>query len=51
MTSGPGEQTILIHTLPNISPVKVNRRRNLFNYQNITREIFFVKNYAENETD
>ena len=45
MKSQPGLQTIAIHILPNISQSK--------GYQNmkfgITREIFFFKNYAENE--
>ena len=49
MASQPGLQTIAIHILPNISEVKANRQRNLVNYLNITREIFFLKNYAENE--
>ena len=45
MTSQPGLQTIAIHILPNISQSKGNQA----NICNITREILFFKNYAENE--
>ena len=48
MTSQPGLQTIAIHILPNISQSKGNQTMK-FGQQNIKRETFFFKNYAENE--
>ena len=39
--SQPGSQTVAIHMLRNISQSKGK--------QNITRQIFFFRNYAENE--
>ena len=48
MTSLPGFQTIEIHILRNISQSEGNQTMK-FGQLNITREIFFFKNYAENE--
>ena len=50
MTSQPGSPTIAIHILPNISQSKSNQTMKygqLIEY--ITREIFFFKNFMENE--
>ena len=48
MTSQPGLQTI--HILPNISQSKCNKAMKFGQLkQNITKEIFFFKNYAEYE--
>ena len=47
MTSQPGKQTIIIHTLPNISRSKGNQTMKfgqLIEYN--TRNIFFEKSYA-----
>ena len=49
MTSQPSLQIIVIHILPNISQSKGNQTMK-FGQQDITRQIFFFKNYAENET-
>ena len=49
MTSQPSLQKVAIHMLPKSHKVKATRQQNLVNQQNITREIFFFKNYAENE--
>ena len=46
MTSQPGLQVIAIHILPNISQSKGNRT---MKFGELTKEIFFFKNYAENE--
>ena len=48
MTLQPGFQTIAIHILPNILQSK-GKQTMKFGQQNITREIFLFKNYAENE--
>ena len=48
MTSQPGWQTIIIHILPNISRSKDNQKIKFG--QNVTRETFFVKNHAGNES-
>ena len=50
MSSQPGLQTVVIHILPDISQSKDNQTAKfgqLIEY--ISREIFFFKNYAENE--
>ena len=49
MTSQPGLQTIAINILSNISQSKSNHTMKFGQLQNITREIFFFKNCAENE--
>ena len=52
MTSQPGLQTIVICILPHISQSNESngdQTMNLVNYWSITEEIFFFKNYAENE--
>ena len=49
MTSQPGLQTITIHILPNISRSKGNQTMKLSQLIEYTREIVFLKNYAENE--
>ena len=48
MTSQPGLQTIAIHKLPNISQSKGNQ---IIEFGQLigNREIFFFKNYVENE--
>ena len=46
MTSQPGLQVIAIHILPNISQSKGNRT---MKFGELTKEIFFFKNYVENE--
>ena len=45
MTSQPGLQTIAIHILPDISQSKCNQTMKFGQL----REIFFFKNYVENE--
>ena len=50
MTSQPGLQKLRYTYCPIYHKVKVTRQWNLVNWQNITREIFFLENYAENET-
>ena len=47
MTLQPGQQTIAIHILPNISWSKSNQTMELG--QLIDQGIFFFKNYTENE--
>ena len=49
MTSQPGLQTIAIGILSNISQSKGNQTMKYGQLINITREIIFFKNYAENE--
>ena len=50
MLSQPGSQQMLIHILPNISQSKGNQTMKFGQLiENITRETFFFKNYAENE--
>ena len=49
MTSQPGLQTIAIHILPNISQREGNQTMKLVNNYDMTTEIFFFKNHAENE--
>ena len=49
MTSQPGLQTTAMHILPNISQSKGNQIMRFDQLKNIIREIFFFKNYAENE--
>ena len=49
MTSQTGEQAIAIHILPNISRIKDNQTMKFGHLIDITREIFFLKNHAENE--
>ena len=51
MTSQPGLQTIAIHILPNISQSKGNKTMKFGELIEITRGIFFFKNYAENEAE
>ena len=48
MTSQPGQQTITIHILPNISQSKGNQILKLGWSGDIKTEIFFLKNHAEN---
>ena len=45
MTSQPGYQTIKNQILPNISRTKNNKT---MKFDQLTREIFFLKNHAEN---
>ena len=49
MTSKPGQQIIAIYLLPNILRSKGDQAMVFGQIQNITREIFFFKNHAENE--
>ena len=49
MTSQPGSQTMAIHILANISRIKDKQTIEFDQLKNITREIFFFKNHAENE--
>ena len=49
MTSQPGLQTIAIHVLFNISQSKSNQIMKFGQLIEKTREIFFLKIYAENE--
>ena len=51
MTSQPGLQTIAIHILPNISQSKGNKTMKFGELIEITRGIFFFKNYVENEAE
>ena len=51
MTSQPGSQTIPIHILPNISQSKGNETMKFGQQWNITREKFFFKDYAENDSE
>ena len=46
MTSQPGQQTIIIHILPNISRSKSHQAMKI---GQVTIRIFFFKNHAENE--
>ena len=52
MTSQPGQQIITMHILSNISRSESNQIMNFgqFIFGQLTREIFFFKNHAENET-
>ena len=50
MTSQPGLQAIAMHILHNISQTKGNQTMKFRQLIDVTREIFFFKNYAENET-
>ena len=51
MTSQPGLQTIAIHTLANISQSKGNQTMKFGQLvEHNKSNIFFFKNYAENET-
>ena len=50
MTSQPGQQTITIHMLPNISRSKGNQTMKLGQLIEYNKgNIFFFKNYAENK--
>ena len=49
MTSQPVLQTIAIHILPNISQSKGNQTMKFGQLIEYNREIFFFRNYAENE--
>ena len=49
MASQASLQTIAIHILLNISQSKGNEIMKFGQLKNITREIFFFKNYVENE--
>ena len=55
LNSSTNLQTIAVHILPNISQSKGNQAMKFsqlieyFYNNNLTREIFFFKNYAENE--
>ena len=49
MKSQPGLQRIRIYILPNILQSKATKQWNFVNYYNITREIFFFRNYVESE--
>ena len=51
MTSQPGEQTIAIHILPNISRSKVKQTVKFGQLIEYNKEIFFFKNHAENYAD
>ena len=51
MTSQSGLQTIAIHILPNISQSKGNKTMKFGELIEITRGIFFFKNYVENEAE
>ena len=46
MTSQPGQQTIIIHILPNVSRSKSHQAMKI---GQVTIRIFFFKNHAENE--
>ena len=50
MTSQAGYQTVTLHILLNISQSKGYQTMEFCQVINVTREIFFFKNYAENET-
>ena len=49
MTSQPGEQTITIHILSNISRSKDNQTMKLGQVIEYNKRIFFFKDQAENE--
>ena len=49
MTSQPGSQTIVIHTLPNISQSKGNQTMKFGQLIEYKKRNSFFKNYAENE--
>ena len=49
MTSQPGLEAIAKHILPNISQSKGNQTMKISRLKHITGEIFFFKNYVENE--
>ena len=49
MTSRRGLETIAIHILPNITQSKGNQTMKFGQLIEHKREIFFFKNYAENE--
>ena len=49
MTSKPGQKTIAIHILPNISRSKGNQTMKFSQLIDITRETFSFKNHAEKE--
>ena len=49
MTSQLGLQTIAAHILPNISQSKGNQTMKYGQLIDISKEIFFFKNYAENK--
>ena len=49
LTSHPGQQTITIHKLPNISRNKGNKAMKFGQVIKIARQIFFFKHHAENE--
>ena len=50
MTSQAGYQTVTLRILLNISQSKGYQTMEFCQVINVTREIFFFKNYAENET-
>ena len=50
MVSQPGSQRITIRIFPT-HEVKATRHWNLVRQKNITREIFFFKNHADNEAE
>ena len=50
MTSQAGYQTVTLHILLNISQSKGYQTMEFCQVIDVTREIFFFKNYAENET-
>ena len=43
-------QTVAMHILPNISRSKCNQKMKFGQFIELTREEFFFKNHAENET-
>ena len=47
MTSQPGEQTISMHVLPNVSRSKGNQTMK-FGHLNVARETFLLKNQTKN---
>ena len=49
MTSQSGKQTIVIHIFLNISLRKGNQAMKLAKLIEYNKEIFFLKNYAENK--
>ena len=51
MTSQPGEQTIAIHILPNISQSKGNQAMKFGQLIEYNQKIFFFKIHAQNETE
>ena len=48
MTSQPGQKTITIHKLPNISPSKGNQTMKFGQLIEYNKRIFFFSNHAEN---